>query len=82
MIVEAVISGAGPSTSSATSRVSRLNGCKLPATNQGDHCGPSGTHRMTPGPRPAQLTDFQEHPGEISEPQPLEWTGGPWRKIA
>ena len=65
-------------------RVSRLNGCKLPATNQGDHCGPPGTHRMTWALSGDQLsfTDFQEHPGEISEPQPLEWTGGPWRKIA
>ena len=65
-------------------RVSRLNGCKLPATNQGDHCGPPVTHRMTWALAGDQLsfTDFQEHPGEISEPQPLEWTGGPWRKIA
>ena len=65
-------------------RVSRLNGCKLPATNQGDHCGPSVTHRMTWALAGDQLsfTDFQEHPGEISEPQPLEWTRGPWRKIA
>ena len=65
-------------------RVSRLNGCKLPATNQGDHCGPSVTHRMTWALAGDQLsfTDFQEHPGEISELQPLEWTAGPWRKIA
>jgi TRAP-type C4-dicarboxylate transport system substrate-binding protein len=65
-------------------RVARLSGCKLPATNQGDHCGPPLTYRMTWALAGDQLsfTDFQEHPGEISEPQPLEWTGGPWRKIA
>jgi hypothetical protein len=64
--------------------LSRLSGCKLPATNQGDHCGPPVTHRMTWALSGDHLsfTDFQEYPGEISEPQPLEWTGGPWRKIA
>jgi hypothetical protein len=65
-------------------RLSRLSGCKLPATNQGDHCGPPLTCRMTWALAGDQLsfTDFQEHPGEISEQQPLEWTAGPWRKIA
>jgi TRAP-type C4-dicarboxylate transport system substrate-binding protein len=65
-------------------RLSRLTGCKLPATNQGDHCGPPVTHRMTWALARDQLsfTDFLEFPGEISEPQPLEWTRGPWRKIA
>jgi TRAP-type C4-dicarboxylate transport system substrate-binding protein len=68
----------------SSERLSRLSGCKLPATNQGDHCGPPVTHRMTWALARDQLsfTDFQEFPGEISEPQPLEWTAGPWRKIA
>jgi TRAP-type C4-dicarboxylate transport system substrate-binding protein len=65
-------------------RLSRLSGCRLPATNQGDHCGVPDPYRMTWALAGDQVsfTDFQEHPGEISEPQPLEWTGGPWRKIA
>ena len=37
---------------------------------------------LGPGCDQLSFTDFQEHRGEISEPQPLEWTGGPWRKIA
>jgi hypothetical protein len=62
-------------------RVSRLNGCKLPATNQGDHCGPPVTYQMTWALAGDQLsfTDYQ-YPGETGEL--LEWTGGPWRKIA
>jgi TRAP-type C4-dicarboxylate transport system substrate-binding protein len=60
-------------------RLSRLTGCKLPATNQGDHCGPPLTYRMTWALAGDQLsfTDFNG-----SQPEPMEWTGGPWRKIA
>jgi TRAP-type C4-dicarboxylate transport system substrate-binding protein len=62
-------------------RVSRLNGCKLPATNQGDHCAMMYPYRMTWALAGDQLsfTDYQ-YPGETGDL--LEWTGGTWRKIA
>ena len=61
-------------------RVSRLNGCKLPATNQDGHCGPLDPYRMTWALSGDKLsfTDFED--GEGGEL--LNWTGGPWRKIA
>jgi TRAP-type C4-dicarboxylate transport system substrate-binding protein len=60
-------------------RVSRLNGCKLPATNQGDHCGLPVTHRMTWALSGDKLS-FSDYHGDTEVP--MEWTGGPWRKIA
>jgi TRAP-type C4-dicarboxylate transport system substrate-binding protein len=59
--------------------LSRLTGCKLPATNQDGHCGPPVIHRMTwalSGDK-LSLSDYQ---GDTEIP--IEWTGGPWRKIA
>ena len=59
--------------------LSRLTGCKLPATNQDGHCGPPVTHRMTWALSGDQLS-FSDYRGDIEVP--MEWTGGPWRKIA
>lgn len=63
-------------------RLSRLNGCKLPASStRPGHCWPLDPYRMTWALAGDQLsfTDYQ-YPGETGEL--LEWTGGPWRKIA
>jgi TRAP-type C4-dicarboxylate transport system substrate-binding protein len=59
--------------------LSRLTGCKLPATNQDGHCGPPVTHRMTWALSGDQLS-FSDYRGDTEVP--MEWTGGPWRKIA
>jgi hypothetical protein len=62
--------------------VSRLTGCKLPpSSTQADHCFVLDPYRMTWALAGDQLsfTDYP-YPGETGEL--LEWTGGPWRKIA
>ena len=63
-------------------RMSRLTGCKLPAsTTQPDHCFVHDPYRMTWALAGDQLsfTDYQ-YPGETGVL--LEFVGGPWRKIA
>jgi TRAP-type C4-dicarboxylate transport system substrate-binding protein len=59
--------------------LSRLTGCKLPATNQDGHCGLPVTHRMTWALSGDQLS-FSDYRGDTEVP--MEWTGGPWLKIA
>jgi TRAP-type C4-dicarboxylate transport system substrate-binding protein len=59
-------------------RLSRLTGCKLPATNQDGHCGPPLTYRMTWALSGDKLT-FSDYVGAVADPQYLL---GPWRKIA
>jgi TRAP-type C4-dicarboxylate transport system substrate-binding protein len=63
-------------------RLSRLTGCKLPpSSTQAGHCFVLDPYRMTWALAGDQLsfTDYQ-YPGETGDL--LEWTGGPWRKIA
>ena len=62
-------------------RLSRLTGCKLPAKNQPGHCFVLDPYRMTWALAGDQLSFSDYHyPGETGNL--LEWTGGPWRKIA
>jgi hypothetical protein len=61
-------------------RVARLTGCKLPpSSTQVDHCGPPATYRLTWALSGDKLS-FTDYQGELTNP--IEWTGGPWRKIA
>jgi hypothetical protein len=62
--------------------LSRLNGCKLPASStQPDHCWPLDPYRMTWALAGDQLSFTDWHyPGETGDN--LTFTGGPWRKIA
>jgi TRAP-type C4-dicarboxylate transport system substrate-binding protein len=62
--------------------LSRLNGCKLPASStQPGHCWPLDPYRMTWTLAGDQLSFTDWHyPGETGEN--LTFTGGPWRKIA
>jgi TRAP-type C4-dicarboxylate transport system substrate-binding protein len=59
-------------------RLSRLTGCKLPATNQDGHCGLPLIYRMTWALSGGKLT-FSDYVGEMPGPQYLL---GPFRKIA
>ena len=61
-------------------QLARLTGCKLPASStQTDACGPEATYRMTWAVSGDKLI-FTDYKGELTNP--IELTGGPWRKIA
>ena len=61
-------------------RVARLTGCKLPVSSTDvGHCGPPATDRMTWALSGDKLS-FTDYKGELTNP--IEWIGGPWRKIA
>ena len=66
--------------------MAQVTAAKLPVSEvEPDHCRPAiDPYRMAWTLAGDQLSfaDFQEYPGKISQLQPLEWTGGPWRKIA
>jgi TRAP-type C4-dicarboxylate transport system substrate-binding protein len=61
-------------------QVARLTGCKLPVSEtQSGHCGPQATDRMAWALSGDKLS-FTDYKGELTNP--IEWIGGPWRKIA